>query len=251
MSNCCVENQGKNKPYDVPSIVSSGPRRTVSWPKVVVIGQAAVGKSSLIRKYRVNDFSEDGLQPTTGSVVFTEEFSVAHEPGKPFKVMLWDTAGEERYAPLLKSFYRQAAVGIFVYSIVDEKSVQALPKWTKAFCEVAPYNAHMLFVGNKSDLTSKIDSKQLDHVLTKLIDRTEAGQHIRCNSVSARTGDGVQQLFSTAAQLAFNYRHPNKPWTSIGVKNKRISSRRSLKEKSNVKSSTPSFPHEKIEGDSK
>ena len=66
-------------------------------PKVVIIGRAAVGKTSLIHKYRSDIFHENGFSATVGAAVFSEKYHVMNDPDRksdePYKLMFWDTAG--------------------------------------------------------------------------------------------------------------------------------------------------------------
>lgn len=125
--------------------------------KVVVLGDAGVGKTSVVKQY-VNETFDEHYKPTIGADFLTKD---VHLPNRrALKLQLWDTAGQERFRSMAVSFYRGADACVLVYDICDEKSFENLDMWMKEFlqnCGVENEEEDFPFVvlGNKADLTEK------------------------------------------------------------------------------------------------
>jgi len=84
---------------------------------VIIIGNSGVGKTNLLGRWLENKFS-------TTSATINVEFGAKmfQIDGKVVKVQLWDTAGQEQYRSVTRSYYRKAAGAVLVYDITDEDS---------------------------------------------------------------------------------------------------------------------------------
>src|SRR6056300_541618 len=114
-----------------------------------MIGDAAVGKSSMLIRFTDDAFDEH-IQSTIGV-----DFKVKHLElnNKRIKLTVWDTAGQERFRTLTSSYYRGAQGVVFVYDIASKESFESVEKvWQK---EVDLYStipdAIKIVVGNKID----------------------------------------------------------------------------------------------------
>ena len=92
--------------------------------KVVLIGEAGVGKTSIIQRYITNTFSS-GVR-STGGANFIEKKTEFKDINQKVKFEIWDTAGQERFRSLARVFYNNAAVCIMVYDITNKKSFEEL-----------------------------------------------------------------------------------------------------------------------------
>lgn len=117
--------------------------------KLVLVGDAAVGKSSLARRFCHEEFDAHS-KPTVG-VDFLSKI-VVHD-GATCQVHVWDTAALERFAPIISSYYRGAQGVIVAFDITNRASFEhACTKW---FDEARKHaDSHVLFVlvGTKKDL---------------------------------------------------------------------------------------------------
>ena len=105
--------------------------------KVVLIGESAVGKTSIISRYINNTFKSQ-LMSTPGANFVTKNVDMEDEK-QSIKFELWDTAGQERYRSLAKVFYKNAAVCVLVYDITRRSSFDAIKNfWIKELKENAP-----------------------------------------------------------------------------------------------------------------
>ena len=114
--------------------------------KVVLLGDAGVGKTSIISRYVGNTFS-DVLMSTTGASFATKKLDI--DSDKKIKFQIWDTAGQERFLSLAKIFYQNAAVAVLVYDITRRESFDKIKNfWIKEIKENAPSDIILALAGN-------------------------------------------------------------------------------------------------------
>ena len=116
--------------------------------KILLIGNSAVGKSSLLLRFSDNVFNESFL-PTIGVDFKIRTFELQ---GKTVKLQIWDTAGQERFKTITSSYYKGAHGIILVYDITDKASFKDLENWLYEVESHADDNVVQLVVGNKKDL---------------------------------------------------------------------------------------------------
>ncbi|KZV15220.1 hypothetical protein F511_28569 [Dorcoceras hygrometricum] len=164
--------------------------------KILLIGDSAVGKSSLLVSFISNVV--DDLAPTIG-VDFKIKFLTVG--GKRLKLTIWDTAGQERFRTLTSSYYRGAQGIILVYDVTRRDTFTNLSDvWAK---ELELYstdeNCIKMLVGNKVDIGSdQVVSREEGLALAK-----ELGcLFLEC---SAKTRLNVEQCFEELTQKARKY----------------------------------------------
>ena len=159
--------------------------------KVVLLGEAGVGKTSIISQFIDQNFQED-LQSSTGGTFSSKSFS--YGGGKILKFEIWDTAGQERYRSLTKMFYRDANAAVLVYDITRKLSFEELQSyWVEQIKESAPPNILLAIVANKSDLEEEdVDEGQARSYAQEL-------GAIFC-STSAKSRHGIDDLFLQIAR---------------------------------------------------
>ena len=119
--------------------------------KVVLLGETAVGKSSIIKQFVDHEFDSE-VCPSISSKFVSKEMELK-EINKEIKINLWDTAGQERYRSLAKIFYKDAQIIIFVYDITNKISFDSLSNfWYKEVLKNSLSNVIFAVVGNKIDL---------------------------------------------------------------------------------------------------
>ncbi|KAK3089671.1 hypothetical protein FSP39_005511 [Pinctada imbricata] len=115
--------------------------------KVVVVGNGAVGKSSMIQRYCKGVFTKD-YKKTIGVDFLERQIEVNNEE---VRLMLWDTAGQEEFDAITKAYYRGAQACVLAFSTVDRDSFEAIESWKKKV-EDEVGEIGMVIVQNKIDL---------------------------------------------------------------------------------------------------
>ena len=160
--------------------------------KIVLVGEAGVGKTSIISQFIDQIFQED-LQSSTGGT-FSSKTLILNN-GKTIKFDIWDTAGEERYRSLSKLFYKDSNAAILVYDITRKESFDELKNyWANQIKESSNSNIILVVDANKSDLSEK---EEVDETEARIF----AGElnAIFC-ATSARNSIGIDDLFLQIAK---------------------------------------------------
>ncbi|EDO36405.1 predicted protein, partial [Nematostella vectensis] len=125
--------------------------------KVLVLGDCNVGKSSLIRRFHDDEFNAQ-LCTTIGVDFFIHDFDL---DGKKVKLQLWDTAGEEKYRALSRSFFRGADGALLVFDVSVKESFDSIRDyWLHEFHKVSGSDTITILVGNKCDKKDKKVSEE-------------------------------------------------------------------------------------------
>ncbi|WVW82536.1 hypothetical protein I302_104547 [Kwoniella bestiolae CBS 10118] len=122
--------------------------------KLVLLGEAAVGKSSLVLRFCQGDFNEN-TSPTIGAAFLTQKCRLEN---RIVKFEIWDTAGQERFHSLAPMYYRNAQAAVVVYDITKAASLEKAKAWVKELQRQANANIVIALVGNKLDLVSDTSS---------------------------------------------------------------------------------------------
>ena len=119
--------------------------------KMLLIGEQAVGKSSLINQYVEGKF-ELNLLCAAGLDLKKKMITVNN---KQVKLMIYDSAGHERYRGLAKNQLHTTKGILIVYDVTERSSFDALTFWLKSYKENAHSGSVCLVIGNKIDLKDK------------------------------------------------------------------------------------------------
>ncbi|KAG0205832.1 hypothetical protein BGX28_002612 [Mortierella sp. GBA30] len=119
--------------------------------KLVLLGEAAVGKSSLVLRF-VNDEFQENKEPTIGAAFLTQKCRLED---KVIKFEIWDTAGQERFHSLAPMYYRNAQAAVVVYDVTKASSLEKAKSWVKELQRQANPNIVIALTGNKVDLVSE------------------------------------------------------------------------------------------------
>ncbi|NXM65364.1 RAB42 protein, partial [Serilophus lunatus] len=138
---------------------------------VIVLGDAAVGKSSLLRCFAEGPGGGPGAGAATpGPTVGVEFYSrtVAVPPAGRAKLQLWDTAGQERFRSITRSFYRSAAGVLLVFDLTNRASFERVPEWHREASGDRP--PAFLLVGHKCDLLAEraVSAEEAGHLAHSL-----------------------------------------------------------------------------------
>ncbi|KAK2579498.1 hypothetical protein KPH14_010809 [Odynerus spinipes] len=119
--------------------------------KLVLLGESAVGKSSLVLRFVKGQFHE--YQESTIGAAFLTQTVCLDDTTVKFEI--WDTAGQERYHSLAPMYYRGAQAAIVVYDITNQDTFVRAQTWVKELQRQASPSIVIALAGNKADLTNK------------------------------------------------------------------------------------------------
>ena len=154
--------------------------------KLILVGDNAVGKTSLVDMLIQKNF-HCHYNPTIG-VEFASR-TVVMPDGKMVKTHLWDTAGQECFAPIIKSYYRGTAGIIIVFDLSSPRSFKRVNYWLKEIRDNRDDEpAAMILVGNKSD---RHDRRITREEAEKLAEQ----EGLLYGETSARRGDNIDAVF--------------------------------------------------------
>ena len=135
--------------------------------KVVLLGEAGVGKTNLIRVAMGKPFEKE--ENSTISSTFFENEVVLNN--KKYSYCLWDTAGQEIYRSLNKIFMKESKIVIIVFSIDSRQSFDQIDFWLNYIKEILGNDNYIIgLVGNKSDLflNQQISEKEMNKKVEEL-----------------------------------------------------------------------------------
>ncbi len=168
--------------------------------KALLLGEIAVGKTSMILRYVQNRFPGE-YQATIGANFLVKVLQIPNPVKKsstPIKValQLWDLGGHVRRASMVGRIFYQGVSGVFlVYDVTREDTLYKLPLWVKEYKKYSP-NAYSILVGNKIDLTEDRKLSFEDGEKYK----QELGASLFFET-SAKTGEHVKEAFETFAKF--------------------------------------------------
>ena len=162
--------------------------------KVCLLGDFAVGKTSLVRRFVYNRF-DDKYISSIGVKVSRKTVAITHvDEVVEITMMLWDLAGSEEFSRMRASYLRGAAGAILVGDLTRPETFESLRVYVRDMRRLNP-NAYFVLAANKHDLNNQIQLSQ------KEIASIAAEFGIAYCLTSAKTGDKVEALFRHLANL--------------------------------------------------
>jgi len=154
--------------------------------KIIFLGDQYVGKSSILNRFYQDRFEPD-YQATIGLDFHSKNVEIK---GSTIRLLLYDTAGQERFKSLIPMYIRDANIIIVVYDISNKDSFIHTDHWVNETKDLKREDAIFVLVGNKIDLEDK-----------RVVTNKEASDFAEekgflFHEVSAKTGDEVQELFN-------------------------------------------------------
>ncbi|XP_032812524.1 ras-related protein Rab-30 [Petromyzon marinus] len=167
--------------------------------KIVLIGNAGVGKTCLVRRFT------QGLFPPGQGATIGVDFMIktVEVDGTKIKLQIWDTAGQERFRSITQSYYRSAHALVLTYDVSSEETFACLPAWLREMEQHASAHVPRVLVGNKLDLA---DVRQVTREQAEAFARLHG---LRYLETSAKEAENVERLFvELARRLALDARQP-------------------------------------------
>jgi Ras-related protein Rab-2A len=183
--------------------------------KMIVIGDAGVGKSCLTSQASKGIF-EESYSATVGFefLVFNVKLNE-----KVVKLQIWDTCGQELYRSLISSFYRNSSLAMMVYAINNKESFMHIESWLKEVKLQSNPDIKVFLIGNKSDLEEE-RKVTLEEAKTF---KEEHGIHY-FSEASAKNGINAKEVFIEAAKLLYleHLKYKDSTFQKLGNDNKDV-----------------------------
>ena len=119
--------------------------------KYIVVGDSNVGKTCLLYQFIEKLYKKD-LEPTIG-IEFATKTLFLHK--KKIRLQIWDSAGQENYRSITRSYYRNTIVAFLVYDITKIKSFENIKNWLDETLTFGHKNIYLVLIGNKLDLKNE------------------------------------------------------------------------------------------------
>ena len=158
--------------------------------KLLLIGNAFVGKTLIVQKFIDNTFSKS----TVSTIGVDLQSKILDINGKKVKYLIWDTAGEDRMKTMTYAYYRGCHVILIVYDVTIRKSFENVTTWVECVDKFAKTNVLRILVGNKTDLEDqRVISTEEGKKLAE-----ENG--LKYYEISAKTMTGLMEMFEDVAK---------------------------------------------------
>lgn len=156
--------------------------------KLVALGDGAVGKTSCIKRYTEDSFSEKYIM-TIGTTFALKTVEVTGPSGSRItaRVVLWDLAGQPTYNELRRRYMAGASMAIIVYDVTRPQTFLDIGEWFTKLITVCP-NAVVAVVANKIDRPDRLVPQEAGQMVQKWLD-------VLHYETSAKTGANVNTMF--------------------------------------------------------
>ncbi|KAJ6253609.1 rab2a [Anaeramoeba flamelloides] len=173
--------------------------------KFIIIGESGVGKSCIL--VQLTDHKFDNTEPTLG---ISFKSHILDIDGRTINLRIWDTAGQEQYRSITRSYYRDTQGALVVYDITNLHSFESLSYWVKDAKENSNQEIQMILIGNKKDLEHR-----------RKVSKEVAQQFADENGMvyietSAKTAENIEDAFYSCAEKVYESVKDGK-MDSIGI----------------------------------
>ena len=155
---------------------------SVTRHKIIFVGDAGVGKTTIISRIMDNPFNEV-YEPSIGVDFMSKNIKFREQS---IKLQIWDTAGQEKYKGLIPSYVRNSSIVFLVYDVSVKTSFDNIPKWINFIKTIE--NTTLVLCGNKIDLENREVKKEEGEALAQK-------EGISFFEVSAKTDENIKNMF--------------------------------------------------------
>lgn len=157
--------------------------------KLVALGDGAVGKTSCIKRFTEDSFSDQYIM-TIGTTFALKTLDVKQPDGSIItaRVVLWDLAGQPTYNELRRRYMAGATMAIIVFDVTRPQTFLDIGEWYTKFVTVCP-NSVVCVVANKIDRQDRLVPLEAGAMIKDWLD-------VLYFETSAKTGENVNDLFT-------------------------------------------------------
>ena len=180
--------------------------------KILLVGDASVGKTSLLLRY-IDHYFPDKHLSTVGVEYRIKLFDYR---GFKVKLQIWDTAGQERFHAITQNFFNNADGILFVYDITNERSFEGVKNWIKE-SEETGNNFKKLLLGNKCDLKHErtVEEEQVKMFCSE--------KNLEWFEISAKENINLKEAFDKIIELIFKDKNDDEIRRLFGVRKHNLS----------------------------
>ena len=154
---------------------------SVTRHKIIFVGDACTGKTSIINRIIDNPFN-DTYEVSIGIDFMSKNIRFR---GQNIKIQIWDSAGQEKYKGLIPSYVRNSSIVFIVYDISNRSSFDNVPNWISFVQNIE--KSTIVLCGNKTDLSRQVERSEAEELCKK-----EGLQLFEC---SAKTNENIKKMF--------------------------------------------------------
>ena len=161
--------------------------------KIVLVGECSVGKTALTQRL-VYDMYQKKMDATIGVDYSTKIFKM--NDSARVKLQMWDTAGQENFISLIRTYYKDVAGAIIVYDVCDRRTFKRVKFWYNELKKNSGEDYPILIVGNKIDGLRVVNSYE----------GQELAKELNClySEISVKTGQNSFEAIKKFTQHLYN-----------------------------------------------
>ena len=162
--------------------------------KIILVGDISVGKTSIIRRYINNSFSDDyncTIQADQQTKIIEEDENTS------IRLNIWDTVGQEKFRSITRQFYHDCQGAFIVFDLSRKKSFEEMQVWLNDIKNYGNNDTVIIILGNKSDLSMEREISSND-IKDKL---NELDEEYIYFEVNAKNGNNISMAFDKMKKL--------------------------------------------------
>ena len=163
--------------------------------KVILIGESGVGKTSIMLKFITNEFKST-YQSTLGIEFKIKDVFVDNTARARLKI--WDTCGQERFRSITRQYFKNSNGVLLIFDLTSQDTIKKLNNWLNDVTEHVNEDCVIFVVGNKMDVKTR------DISISEEAKSFANDKKLNYYEVSARTGNGVANIFEKLAKKLVN-----------------------------------------------
>ena len=165
--------------------------------KILLLGNGSVGKTSLINRYLKNVYNPVYL--TTIGIDQSIKYLVINN--KHIKLSIWDTAGQEQFRTIAKSFYNKTDAVMLCFDLTEKESLKGISYWIEQLCNRIELNQiGLVLVGTKLDLTNFEKDEEISEEVENFVKK----YNVKYFKTSSLSGINIKEVFNYLVKITLN-----------------------------------------------
>ena len=191
--------------------------------KIVLVGECSVGKTALTQRL-IYDMYNNKIDATIGVDYSTKIFKMSDS--SLFKLQMWDTAGQENFISLIRTYYKDVGGAIIMYDVCDRHSFNRVHFWYNELKKNALENYPILIIGNKLDGNRVVSDYEAQ----------EVARSLKCSyaEMSVKTGQNTFEAIKKFTEHLYSKREELTAFKNSAVEEFRLNMRKEPKPREQV-----------------